>query len=145
VTVVSRCRLVRTVPLADADVARVLGVSPEVAADAEGSPGRGRRQAATGVPKDAAVLVDALLGQREDPLGDADQIVRKRKEEESEDQRARLAETCRVAAARLRRKLPDTEGVLRPAVEALRSLHSNANPSIVFAGLALVPWTHRKR
>jgi hypothetical protein len=144
-TVVSRCRLVRTVPLSDADAARVLGVPPEVAADAEGSPGRGARQAAAGIPADAAVLVEALLGRREDPLADIEQIVRKRKDEEAGDQRARLVETCRVAAARLRRQLPESEGALRPAVEALRSLHSNANPSIVFAGLALVPWTHRRR
>jgi replication-associated recombination protein RarA len=143
-TVISRCRLVRTLPLSDADTARVLGVRPEAAADAEGSPGRGRRQAALGASADAEILVETLLGRRDDPLGAAEQIVRKRKDEEKEGQRVRLIETCRVAADRLRRRLPETERALRPAVEALRSLLANANPSIVFAGLALVPWTHPK-
>ncbi len=146
-TVLSRCRFVRTVPLSAADTALVLGragVPREAAADADGSPGRALLHAALGVPGDASVLVEALAGRREDPLGDMDQIVRRRKDEEPVAQRARLVETCRVAAARLRRRLPETEGALRPVVEALRSLLGNANPSIVFAGLVLVPWTHRR-
>ena len=105
----------------------------------------GIRQAALGIGEDASVLVEALAGRREDPLGDAERIVRRRKDEEPSDHRARLAEVCRVASARLRRGLPETESALRPVVEALRSLYSNANPSIVFAGLVLVPWTHRRR
>ncbi|MFI5402213.1 MAG: hypothetical protein ACHQ1G_04690, partial [Planctomycetota bacterium] len=147
-TVLSRCRFVRTVPLADADTALVLarvGAPREAAADAEGSPGRGLAQVSLGIPEDAGVLVEALAGQREDPLGDAERLVRKRKDEEPAGQRARLVETCRVAVARLRRGLPETEGVLRPVVEGLRSLLGNANPSIVFAGLVLVPWTHPRR
>lgn len=147
-TVLSRCRFVRTVPLPEADAAAVLarsGVPREAAADAEGSPGRALYQAAAGIGEDAGVLVDALEGGREDPLGDAERIVRRRKDEEAQAQRVRLVEVCRVAAARLRRRLPETEGALRPVVEALRSLLSNANPSIVFAGLVLVPWTHRRR
>lgn len=147
-TVLSRCRFVRTVPLLDADTALVLaraGAPREAAADAEGSPGRGLVQAALGIAGDASILVDALAGRLEDPLGDAERMVRKRKDEEAAGQRARLVETCRVAAGRLRRKLPETEGALRPVVEALRSLLQNANPSIVFAGLVLVPWTHRRR
>lgn len=147
-TVISRCRLVRAAPLRDADAAEVLaraGLPRDAAGDAEGAPGRGIRQAALGIGEDVSVLVDALAGRREDPLGDAERIVRRRKDEEAPEQRARLAEVCRVAAARLRRSLPETEGALRPVVEALRSLSSNANPSIVFAGLMLVPWTHRRR
>jgi DNA polymerase III subunit delta' len=147
-TVISRCRLVRAMPLSDAEAGAVLaraGVPREAAVDAEGAPGRGVRQAALAVGEDVSVLVDALSGRREDPLGDAERIVRRRKDEEAGDQRERLLEVCRVAAARLRRKLPETEGALRPVVEALRSLHSNANPSIVFAGLVLVPWTQRSR
>jgi len=147
-TVISRCRLVRAAPLPDALTARVLareGLPAEAAADAEGAPGRGVRQAALGIGEDVSVLVDALAGRREDPLGDAEKIVRRRKDEEAADQRARLSEVCRVAAARLRRGLPESEGALRPVVEALRSLSLNANPSIVFAGLVLVPWTHRRR
>ncbi|HEX5137412.1 MAG TPA: hypothetical protein VFY93_10590 [Planctomycetota bacterium] len=147
-TVISRCRLVRAAPLSDAATAQVLaraGLPAEAAADAEGAPGRGVRQAALGIAEDVSVLLDALAGRREDPLGDAEKIVRRRKEEEAPDQRARLAEVCRVAAARLRRGLPETEGALRPVVEALRSLSSNANPSIVFAGLVILPWTHQRR
>jgi DNA polymerase-3 subunit delta' len=147
-TVISRCRLVRARPLTDPDTAEVLarvGLPRGAAADAEGAPGRGIRQAALGIGEDVSVLVDALAGRREDPLGDAERIVRRRKDEEAGDQRARLAEVCRVVAARLRRELPESENVLRPVVEALRSLVSNANPSIVFAGLVLVPWTHLRR
>lgn len=147
-TVISRCRLVRAVPLSDAQAAEVLaraGVPTEAAADAEGAPGRGIRQVELGIGEDVSALVDALIGRSEDPLGDAERIVRRRKDEEAMDQRARLSEVCRVTCARLRRRLPETEGVLRPVVEALRSLSSNANPSIVFAGLVLIPWTHRSR
>ncbi len=146
-TVISRCRLVRAAPLSDAQTAEVLaraGLPREAAADAEGAPGRGIRQAALGIGEDVTVLVEALAGRREDPLGDAERIVRRRKDEEAPEQRVRLAEVCRVAAARLRRGLPESEDALRPVVEALRSLSSNANPSIVFAGLMLVPWTHRR-
>jgi len=147
-TVLSRCRFVRAVPLSDAETAEVLaraGMPRDAAADAEGSPGRALTQGALGIAEDATVLVDALAGRREDPLSDAERIVRRRKDEESQGQRERLLEVCRVAAARLRRQLPETEGALRPVVEALRSLLSNANPSIVFAGLVLMPWTSRRR
>jgi hypothetical protein len=147
-TVISRCRLVRALPLSEKDTALVLaraGAPKGAAADAEGSPGRGLYQAAKGIGEDAGILVDALAGRREDPLLDAERIVKRRKDEEPPDQRVRLVEVCRVAAARLRRRLPETEGALRPVIEALRSLLQNANPSIVFAGLVLVPWTHRSR
>jgi len=147
-TVISRCRLVRAVPLSDARTAEVLvraGIPREMAADAEGSPGRALTHAALGTAEDATVLVDALRGCLEDPLADVERIVRRRKDEESQGQRTRLVEVCRVAAARLRRRLPETEGALRNVVLALRSLLSNANPSIVFAGLVLMPWTSRRR
>jgi len=147
-TVISRCRLVRALPLDEAETAEVLGrlgAPREAAADAEGSPGRALVQAALGIGEDATKLVGALAGRNEDPLLDAERIVRRRKDEEAGGQRARLVEVCRVAASRLRQELPESEGTLRPVIEALRSLLANANPSIVFAGLVLVPWTHRKR
>jgi replication-associated recombination protein RarA len=147
-TVVSRCRLVRALPLRERETAEVLarhGGPREGAADAEGAPGLAFGREAQGVPGDATALLEAMAGRSEDPLGDVERIVRKRKDEDAGAQRARLEDTCRVAAARLRRGLPGTEGALRRVVNALGSLHANANPSIVLAELALTPWTRDRR
>jgi DNA polymerase-3 subunit delta' len=147
-TVVSRCRIVRAVPLTEAETAEVVhrhGAPRAAAADAEGAPGRALYQVAQGVPGDAEALLDAIAGRGEDPLADVEKIVRRRKDEEAPAQRRRLEEVCRVAAARLRRELPLSEASLRPVVEALRSMRANANPSIVFTDLALTRWTRDRR
>jgi len=142
-TVVSRCRVVRARALDDAETARVLaarGAPVEGAADAEGSPGRALYHAAHGVGEQAAALVALLDGQAEDPLGEVERLVRRRKEEETAAFRRRLVEVGRVAAARLRRRLPESENRLRALVECLGSLGRNANPGIALADLALIPW-----
>jgi len=138
---------VRARPLTDDETAAVLarhGAAAEAAADAEGSPGRALYHLARKVPEAAETLCAALAGRGEDPLADLERIVRKRKDEDGTAQRRRLEEVCRVTAARLRRGLPESEGSLRRVVEALRSLVANANPSIVFADLALTPWTRNR-
>ena len=51
-----------------------------------------------------------------------------------------MVEVLRVAAARLRCRLPEEEPALRLVVEALGSIGANANPVMVFSELALKPW-----
>ena len=142
-TVVSRCRMVRARPLTVAETAAVLeqhGLPTDGAADAEGAPARAIYHAEHGVLEDAGKLVTLLLRRRRDPLADVERVMRRRKDEESKEHRRRLIEIGRVAAGRLRRRLPESENVLRLLVEALGSLAANANPGIVFAELALTPW-----
>jgi len=92
-TVVSRCRVYRARPLDDAEVAEILsraGVPRELARFAEGSPGRAIHRHRCGASDQARQLVDVLLHRSPDPLGVADSIVRRGKEEERKEQRRRL-------------------------------------------------------
>ncbi|MHC4931371.1 MAG: hypothetical protein ACYTGV_04180, partial [Planctomycetota bacterium] len=143
-TVVSRCRVVRATPLSEAECKEVLsaaGASAEAAGDAEGAPGRAIYHLEAGVPAAATELVDLLLRPGADPLSGAEKVARRRSGEELKDHRKRMIEILRVSAARLRRRLPESENGLRSVTQALRSLGRNANPAIVFADLALTPWT----
>jgi len=146
-TVVSRCRLVRAHALSDSETARVLeevGVPADASEDAEGSPGRACFHREASVPADAARLLALLEKPRPGALAEAEALARRRPKEESAAHRRRLQEVLRVAAARLRRRLPESESALRSVVDALRSLTANANAAIVLADLALIPW-QRKR
>ncbi|MHC4731394.1 MAG: hypothetical protein ACYS6Z_12515 [Planctomycetota bacterium] len=146
-TVVSRCRLVRAHALSDEETARVLedlGVPADASQDAEGSPGRACFHREAAVRADAERLLALLEKPRPDALAEAEALARRRPKEESAAHRRRLQEVLRVAAARLRRRLPESESALRSVVDALRSLTANANAAIVLADLALIPW-QRKR
>ncbi len=146
-TVVSRCRLVRARALTDEETARVLearGVPADASCDAEGSPGRACFHHATGVPADAERLLALLIKPQPDALAVAEALARRRPKEESAAHRRRLQEVLRVAAARLRRRLPESESALRSVVDALGSVTANANAAIVLADLVLIPW-QRKR
>jgi len=146
-TVVSRCRVVRARPLTDADCGRVLetlGLPPEAGVDAEGAPGRALFQHEARVGDAAAKLLGCLVARAEERLADIERILRKRSGEDRAVHRRRCREILRVAATRLRRDLPDSESGLRPVIEALRSLERNANASIVFTGLALLPWRKKR-
>jgi len=141
-TVVSRCRTVRARPLTDADCARVAGV--EDARDAEGSPGRAVFQAQAGVGEAAQTLLALLERPAPDPLAEVDKLVRKKSGVETKEHRRRLIEVLAVVAARLRRRLPESEDVLREVVLSIGSLGANANPAIVFCDLALGPWKKKQ-
>lgn len=146
-TVVSRCRLVRARALTDEETVRVLeevGVPADSAQDAEGSPGRACFHREAAVFEDAARLLALLRKPQPDALAVAEGLARRRPKEESAAHRRRMQEVLRVAAARLRRGLPESESALRSVVDALRSLTANANAGIVLADLALIPW-QRKR
>ncbi|MHC4973427.1 MAG: hypothetical protein ACYTG3_13950 [Planctomycetota bacterium] len=146
-TVVSRCRLVRAHALTDEETARVLereGVDVDASRDAEGSPGRACFHQEAAVPADADRLLALLENAQPDALAVAEALARRRPKEESAAHRRRLQEVLRVAAARLRRRLPESESALRSVVDALRSLTANANAAIILADLALIPW-QRKR
>jgi len=135
-TVVSRCRVVRARPLT--------GLPPEAGVDAEGAPGRALFQHEARVGDAAAKLLGCLVARAEERLADIERILRKRSGEDRAVHRRRCREILRVAATRLRRDLPDSESGLRPVIEALRSLERNANASIVFTGLALLPWRKKR-
>jgi DNA polymerase-3 subunit delta' len=142
-TVVSRCRLVRAHALTDEETARVLeaeGVPADASRDAEGSPGRACFHHEAGVPADAERLLALLEKPQPDALAVAEALARRRPKEESAAHRRRMREVLRVAAARLRRDLPESESALRSVVDALRSLTANANAAIILADLALIPW-----
>ncbi len=136
-TVVSRCRLVRARRLTDEQCAAVAGHD---ASDAEGSPGRALYQAEIGAHEAATELLDVMGKAAGDPLLRMDKLARRKPGEESKQQRRRMAEVLRVAATRLRRRLPEEEPALRLVVEALGSIGANANPVMVFSELALKPW-----
>jgi len=142
-TVVSRCRIVRAQALSRSDTEAILAhlsLPAELAAVAEGSPGRAVFLHENKVPE-AAERVVALLGARgADPLGEMETILRRRADEKAADQRHRLSEVLRVVALRLRDGLPETETPLRSVVAALGSMAANANPAIVLSELALLPW-----
>jgi len=142
-TVVSRCRQVRARALTDAETAAVLddlGIPADASQDAEGSPGRACFHHEASVGADAERLLALLEDPRPAALADAETLARRRPKEESAAHRRRMREVLRVAAARLRRRLPESEPLLRSVVDALRSLTANANAGIVLADLALVPW-----
>jgi len=142
-TVVSRCRLVRVRALPEAAVRALLrarGLDEAAAADAEGSIGRAIFHLEANVAEDAARILALSLRRAGDPLGEAEKLARAKPGEEPARRRARQAEILRVAAARARRMLPSGESALRRFVERLGSLQRNANPSIVFADLALTAW-----
>jgi DNA polymerase-3 subunit delta' len=146
-TVVSRCRLVRAHARTNEETARVLkevGVPDDASEDAEGSPGRACFHREAAVPADAERLLALLENPQPDALAVAESLARRRPKEESAAHRRRLQEVLRVAAARLRRRLPESESALRSVVDALRSLTANANAAIILADLALIPW-QRKR
>jgi len=145
-TVVSRCRVVRARPLDDDATARVLeriGLPPDAARDAGGSPGRAVYQVEAGVREDADRLHALLLEPHADALATADELARKRKDEDLKALRRRLREVLSVVAGRLRRSLPETGDVLRSVVRALGSLSAHANAGIVLAELVLEPWRRR--
>jgi DNA polymerase III delta prime subunit len=148
-TVVSRCRVIRARSLTEPETAQVLaglGLPRELAADAEGSPGRAVYLHERGVPEAAGAVVGLLSRAGTDPLGEVEALVRRKTDEKAGDQRRRLSEVLKVAATRLRRELPATEQPLRCVVSALGSMAANANPAIVFSDLALHPWKkHPKR
>ncbi|MHC4954612.1 MAG: hypothetical protein ACYTGZ_12070 [Planctomycetota bacterium] len=151
-TVVSRCRIVRARALSVEEtesVLRGLDLPTELVADAEGSPGRAVYLHEHGVPEAAERLVALLRRPAADPLGDVEQIVRRRSDEKTADQRRRLIAVLRVAAERLRANLPadlpNGELGLRSVVAALGSMAANANASIVFADLALYPWKKQQK
>jgi hypothetical protein len=142
-TVVSRCRLVRARALTDEETAVVLrgiGVPDDASRDAEGSPGRACFHHEASVGADADRLLEVLEKPRPDALATAESLARRRPKEESAAHRHRMREVLRVVAARLRRRLPGSEPLLRSVVDALRSLTANANAGIVLADLALLPW-----
>jgi DNA polymerase-3 subunit delta' len=142
-TVVSRCRLVRARALTDEETARVLevlGIPDDASQDAEGSPGRACFHHEASVRADAERLLALLEKPRPNALAEAEALARRRPKEESPAHRRRVREVLRVAAARLRRGLPESESDLRSVVDALRSLTANANAGIVLADLALIPW-----
>ena len=139
-TVVSRCRVVRARPLSDAQCAALTGLDEDLAADAEGSPGRAVFHAASGAAVEATAVLEMLDRPAGDPLGRVDKLARRKSGEESKEHRNRMVEVLRVVAARLRRRLPDEEGRLRLVVEALGSIQANANAPIVFSELVLDPW-----
>ena len=137
-TIVSRCRIVRTRALTRDETRKVLearGAPPELAEDADGSPGRALARQGLGI--DAGSLLALFDAAHPDPLGEIDKIVRHRPGEENDVHRRRLAELLQAAAARLRRQLPDHEAALRSVLEALGSLEANANAGIVFSDLVL--------
>jgi hypothetical protein len=117
-----------------------LGIPADASRDAEGSPGRACFHHEASVRADAERLLALLEKPRPDALADAEALARRRPKEESAAHRRRVREVLRVAAARLRRGLPESESALRSVVDALRSLTANANAGIVLADLALVPW-----
>ena len=135
-TVVSRCRIVRARPLTDEQCIAVAGE----AADAEGSPGRARFQAETGAGEAATALLGMMERAAGDPLAEIEKLARRKPGEESQQHRRRLIEVLRVAATRLRRRLPGSESALRLVVDALGSLGANANLTLVFSELVLTPW-----
>jgi hypothetical protein len=142
-TVVSRCRVVRARSLSDAETAQVLdglGLPGELAADAEGSPGRAVYLHEQKVPEAAEGFLDLLQRAGSDPLGAVESLTRRRADEKAAEQRRRLGALLRVAATRLRRDLPETEAPLRLVLGALGSMAANANPAIVFSELALHSW-----
>jgi len=142
-TVVSRCRVVRVAPLDETETRTVLaraGVPEDLAADAEGSPGRARYLHARKVLPDVEKLVAAVRHPASDPLGLVDKVVRRRKDEDPREFRRRLRATLEAVAGRLRRDLPESETALRGVVEALGSLGANASPGIVLSELVLSPW-----
>ncbi len=137
-TIVSRCRIVRARALTRDETQKVLetqGAPPELAQDADGSPGRALARQRLGIDADSLLVL--LAAAHRDPLGEIDKIVRRRPGEESDANRRRLAELLQAAAARLRRELPDQERALRSVLEALGSLEANANAGIVFSDLVL--------
>ena len=136
-TVVSRCRVVTARPLTDAQCEQVTGLG---GADAEGSPGRALFIEETKAAAAAEMLLHLMQRRDSDALGQVDKLVRKKPSETSKEQRRRLREVLRVAASRLRPRLPESEPALRMVVEALGSLGQNANPGILFSELALTPW-----
>jgi hypothetical protein len=143
-TVVSRCRLVRARSLSEPETETVLarlGLPRELAADADGSPGRAVYLHEHGVPEAAQQLLDLVRRADSDPLGALEPLLKRRGEEKTADQRRRLFEVLRVTATRLRRALPDTEEPLRWVMAALGSLAANANPAIVLSDLALRPFS----
>ena len=136
-TVVSRCRIVRARALSPEEMRR-LGIPDDRIAVAEGSPGLA---AADPERWEAAQkLADWMSRPAADPVGDVDAIVRRRSGEKAADQRARLEQVLRLSAAHLRRSLPNSEERLRLCVRALGSMADNANPSILFSELVLLPW-----
>jgi len=142
-TVVSRCRTIRAHALSTADTATVLanlGLPPELVDDAEGSPGRAVYLHEHGVPEAAQRLLAMVDSCDVDPLGDVDEVLRRRSDEKAADQRRRLGEVLRVTALRLRARLPESEAPLRSVVAALGSMAANGNPAIVFSDLALKFW-----
>ena len=145
-TVVSRCRLVRARALSDEETASVLkeiGVPADASGDAEGSPGRACFHHEAAVGADADRLLALLEKPRPDALAETESLARRRPKEESAAHRRRMREVLRVVAARLRRRLPESEALLRSVVDALRSLTANANAGIVLADLALLPWQEK--
>jgi len=142
-TVVSRCRLVRVRPLA-ADAMRGLlprlGLPVGLTEEAEGSPGRALFHHAEESGEGAAALLRLLRTRREDPLGEAEDLSRKRPKEESKPHRRRLMEIMRIAAYRLRQSLPESEAALRSVLHALRSLGDNVGGPLLMADLSLLPW-----
>ena len=146
-TVVSRCRVVRLKPLTEAETRRVLeglGLPGDLAADAEGSPGRAAYAHEAGVVEDVERLLAALERPRPNALAEAEAVVKGRKDDDAKAQRRRLGEVLRVAAGRLRRGLPASEGLLRAVVEAAGSLSANGSAKIVLFDLCLEPWRARK-
>jgi DNA polymerase-3 subunit delta' len=142
-TVVSRCRVVRLRALPEpavGDFLRARGLPAEGAADAEGSPGRALFHIAAGVAAEAETLLRLLTERARDPVGEAEKLAKSRKDEDAAGRRRRQVEVLRAAAARARRRRPVPEDALRRLLEGLGSIRRNANPSIVFAELALTPW-----
>ena len=137
-TIVSRCRIVRARALTRDETRKVLeakGAPPELAEDADGSPGRALTRQRLGTDADSLLVL--LAPAHKDPLGEIDKIVRRRSGEENDANRRRLADLLQATASRLRRRLPDQEAALRSVLEALGSLEANANAGIVFSDLVL--------
>ncbi len=142
-TVVSRCRLVRAEPLAPETMRLLLarlGVPVGRAEEAEGSPGRALVHDREGSGEGAEALLELISARSEDAPGVAAALARRGAGEEAKAHRQRLAEILRIAAFRLRRRLPESEAALRSVVEALRCLGANVGGPLLFAELALLPW-----